>query len=143
MTRFSYHKKNSDHVENFEQERERALHSVLFSKYEVMDTGTVVQAQRHQSAEQKVDLEKLFKKYSKLFSGQLGEYEQEKIHLHIDPTIKPSRRRPYISPHHQRQVFKEELDRLMRIGVLKPCVRSKWIAGTFIIPENDGRIRWL
>ena len=36
------------------------------------------------------------------------------------------------------EVFKEELDCLVKIGVLKPTKHSKWIAGTFIIPQKDG-----
>ena len=41
------------------------------------------------------------------------------------------------------KVFKEELNRLMKIGVLKPTKCSEWIAGTFIVPKKDGRVRWI
>ena len=40
-------------------------------------------------------------------------------------------------------VFKKELDRLVQIGVLEPCGRSEWIAGTFIIPKKDQSVRWI
>ncbi|KAG7363240.1 reverse transcriptase RNA-dependent DNA polymerase [Nitzschia inconspicua] len=104
---------------------------------------TVVQTQRHLSADQQADLSKLLRKHSKLFSGKLGEYRGRKIHLEIDPSVKPSRSRPYTVPINHQQVFKEELDRLVRIGVLEKCGRSEWIACTFIIPKKDGRIRWI
>ncbi|KAG7345621.1 reverse transcriptase RNA-dependent DNA polymerase [Nitzschia inconspicua] len=92
---------------------------------------------------QQSELSKLLKKYSRLFSGELGEYKDEKVHLIIDPKVKPSRCRPYTVPRNLMKVFKEELDRLVRIGVLEKCGRSEWIAGTFIIPKKDGCIRWI
>ncbi|KAG7369761.1 reverse transcriptase RNA-dependent DNA polymerase [Nitzschia inconspicua] len=140
----------SDQAETFVQEKRRALHSegyrsgnILSSKYDFVNADTVVQAQRHLSADQQADLAKLLRKHSRLFSGQLGEYKGQKIHLEIDPSVKPSRSRPYTVPINHQQVFKEELERLVRIGVLEKCGRSEWIAGTFIIPKKDGRIRWI
>jgi len=29
------------------------------------------------------------------------------------------------------------------VYLLEPCGRSEWIAGTFIIPTKDGRVRWI
>ncbi|KAG7369920.1 reverse transcriptase RNA-dependent DNA polymerase [Nitzschia inconspicua] len=50
---------------------------------------------------------------------------------------------PSLVPRNLMKVFKEELDRLVQIGVLEKCGYSEWIAGTFIIPKKDGRIRWI
>ncbi|KAG7350440.1 reverse transcriptase RNA-dependent DNA polymerase [Nitzschia inconspicua] len=124
-----------DHTETFEQEKRRAKHSegyrsgnILSSKYDFVDVDIVVQAQRHLSADQQADLAKLLKQHSKLFSGKLGEYRSQKIHLEIDHSVKPSRSRPYTVPINHQQVFKNELDRLVRIGVLEKCGHSEWIA---------------
>ena len=40
-------------------------------------------------------------------------------------------------------MFKEELNRLISIGVIEKACRSEWIAGTFIIPKKDGRVWWI
>ena len=40
-------------------------------------------------------------------------------------------------------VFKAELQRLLEIGVIEKAARSEWIAGTFIVPKKDGRVRWI
>jgi hypothetical protein len=32
---------------------------------------------------------------------------------------------------------------LIQEGVLEPGTQSTWIAGTFIIPKKDGRVRWV
>ena len=50
-------------------------------------------------------------------------------YLHCNP-------RGYSVPHVHRGTFKNELDRLVKIGVLSPTGRSEWIAGTFIIPKK-------
>ena len=40
-------------------------------------------------------------------------------------------------------VFKDELQRLLQIGVIEKATWSEWIAGTFIVPKKDGRVRWI
>ena len=45
--------------------------------------------------------------------------------------------------HKHLEVFKNELDRLVDQDVLEKAPRSAWIAGTFIIPKKDGRVRWI
>ena len=40
-------------------------------------------------------------------------------------------------------VFKAELQRLLKIWVIEKATRSEWIAGTFIVPKKDGRVRWI
>jgi hypothetical protein len=46
-------------------------------------------------------------------------------------------------PERHKRIFKQELDCLIQEGVLEPGTQSAWIAGTFIIPKKDGRVRWL
>ena len=40
-------------------------------------------------------------------------------------------------------MFKEEINRLISIGVIEKARRSEWIAGTFIVPKKDGRVWWI
>jgi hypothetical protein len=51
--------------------------------------------------------------------------------------------RAYIVPHLHKATFKKELDRLVKIGVLEKQGRAEWVAGTFIIPKKDGKVRWV
>ena len=44
--------------------------------------------------------------------------------------------------HHQ-QVFKDELDRLVEVGVLSKVAESEWLFPTLVIPKKDGRVRWI
>ena len=40
-------------------------------------------------------------------------------------------------------MFKNELLKLLRIGVLERGTRSKWISGLFIIPKKNNKARWI
>ena len=70
-------------------------------------------------------------------------YPHNKLHLDVDPSVKPFVSRAYPIPKKQLQIFKQELNRLVTIGVLKKQGRATWIAGTFIIPKKDGRVQWI
>jgi hypothetical protein len=37
-------------------------------------------------------------------------------------------------------LFKEELDRLEKEGVLSQTGASEWLSPTFIVPKKDGRV---
>ena len=39
--------------------------------------------------------------------------------------------------------FRQEVDRLCKIGVLKKVNRSEWAAPTFIIPKKDNTVRFI
>ena len=89
------------------------------------------------------DLQEVLNKYPKLFDAELGVYPKETIHLDLDPDVEPHRTQSYTVPRNHREVFKAKLDRLVRLGMLEEIGRSEWIAGTFIIPKKDGRVRWI
>ena len=45
--------------------------------------------------------------------------------------------------HTYKETFKKELDRLEGLGVLEKVQQSEWGSPTFIIPKNDGRVRFI
>jgi hypothetical protein len=82
-------------------------------------------------------------KFPKLFSGGLGKFNGEKIHLDLDLTVPSVASRAYAVPERHKCIFKQELDHLIQEGVLEPGTQSAWIAGTFIIPKQDRRVHWV
>jgi len=94
----------------------------------------------HLSQNEQNDLKELLHKFPKLFNGKLGKYTGEKIHLDVDPNAKPHASHAYAIPHRHCLVFKDELDRLVKISVLEQTGCAEWIAGSFVIPKKDGRI---
>ena len=95
------------------------------------------------SADQCKALLDLFKSVEPLFSGKLGSYPHRTFSLELKPDAKPFHAKPYAVPRAHLATFKQELDRLVSIGVLVPTGASLWAAGTFIIPKKDGTVRWI
>ena len=115
------------------------------AKYEKADPGDVARQQKHLEPEQQEQLEQLFRKHDKLFSGELGRYPHRKLHLDLketDETVR-KRQRAYGIPRQHHQVFKDELEHLCKIGVLERTGASEWQSPTFIVPKKDGRVRWV
>ena len=56
---------------------------------------------------------------------------------------KPIRPQPYSVPTSHLTVFKAELQRLLKIGVIEKATQSEWIVGTFIVPKKDRHVCWI
>jgi len=116
---------------------------IKHSKYEATSPEEVIKLQKHLNQIQQQQLLNIFERHPILFSGKLGKYPHQKIHLDIQNNAQPFHAKSYAVPHIHQQVFKDELQRLCQIGVLEKCGGTEWAAGTFIIPKKDGRVRWV
>lgn len=89
----------------------------------------------------KPTLDSLMAKYESIFSGKLGKFVHQKIHLDVKPGSKPMFCKPRNIPYAFRQQVETELDRLEAIGVITPTVSNEW--GTPLVPilKEDGTIR--
>ena len=52
-------------------------------------------------------------------------------------------KRPYTIPHAYMQTVKHEVERLVKLGVLKKMNKSEWACGTFIISKTDESVRFI
>ena len=117
--------------------------TILPAKYDEVTPQEVAAKQTHLTLSQQEELATMLSQFPRLFDGKLKHYPHKKVHLHLKPDAKPYQSRPYAVPHVHRQLFKNELDRLVEQEVLAPADRSEWSAGTFIIPKKDNRVRWV
>ena len=73
----------------------------------------------------------------------MGVYPHKKFHIKIEKDAQPVHARPYSVPRIHLEIFKKELQHLVKIGVLSVQGASSWAAPTFVIPKKDGRVCWI
>jgi len=125
---------------------EDAVHRVkriLDAKYEKADIERICEEQAELDKQQREQLAVLLRKYEALFDGQLGRWHGQEVKLELQEGAKPYHARAYNIPRCHIQTLKAEVDRLVKIGVLKKVNRSEWAAPTFIIPKKDGSVRFI
>ena len=101
-----------------ESDQDALASEILPSKYDATDIETIVRRCIHLCPQQQDDLLDVLSRFPKLFNNELDVYPHEKIHLDIDPTVPPHITHAYPVPQSQLQLFKDELDRLVSIGIL-------------------------
>ena len=117
--------------------------TISTSLYEPADLQDIVNKCNYLLPHQQQQLYQMLQKFQKLFDGQLKTFKGPPVSLQLIENPMPVHRRPYSVPTSHLTVFKAELQRLLQIGVIEKAARSEWIAGTFIVPKKDGRVRWI
>ena len=113
----------------------KRLHKTILPSSLSIQT-TLPQKQTHLTPEQRNDLAVLLHN-TKLLSGKLGVYPARKLHFKLIDNATLVHSRPYSVLFHQHELFKNELDRLVKsIGVFEPCDASEWLMPTFIVPQH-------
>ena len=125
------------------QEASAHLQKILDVKYAPADLNAVIQACRHLSDEEKNQLHALLKKYEHLFDGTLGTWNNKPYNIELKEGAKPYHSQPFPVPKVHEHTLKVELDRLVKLGVLKQINNSEWAAPTFIISKKDGTVRFI
>ena len=117
--------------------------TISTSLYKPADLQDIVHKCNYLLPHQQQQLYQMLQKFQNLFDSQLKTFKGPPVHLQLIENPMPVRRRPHSVPTSHLTVFKAELQRLLQIGVIEKAARSEWIAGTFIVPKKDGRVRWI
>ena len=75
-----------------------------------------------------------------MFDGTLGKWQSKPYDIQLKEGSKPYHAKAYPIPRIYEQTLRDELDRLIKIGVLRKKNRSEWAEPTFIIPKKDGTV---
>jgi hypothetical protein len=116
---------------------------ILDAHYEKADLKAVVKSQSHLSDSEKLELAKVLKEFEHLFDGTLGEWKGSGVSFELKKDAVPYHAKAYPIPHIHEEPTRKEIDRLCRLGVLKPCTDSEWGAPSFIIPKKNNTVRFL
>ena len=124
----------------FDYDENYLADEILERKYQSVSTSEVSNQQDHLTVPRNKLLNEVLSKHKKIFDGQHGLYPDEKCQLELLPQSKPVFKRAYAIPFKRERLFKNELDALVKDGILKPCGPSQWDSPTFIVPKKDGKV---
>jgi hypothetical protein len=116
---------------------------MMEAKYDKVNPVEIAKSQTHLSPSQQHALIKVLSKYYSLFDGTLGKYPHRKLHLTLQEGATPVHHKAFPVPHAHTEVFKKELQHLVKIGVLEQVGPTEWAAPTFIVSKKDGCVRWV
>ena len=116
---------------------------ILDAKYAKADLANVVADCHHLSNQEQAGLLALLKEYETLFDGTLGHWKGPNYQVELRKEAKPYHARPFPIPRAYERTLRMEVERLVKVGVLKKVNRSEWAAPTFIIPKKDKTVRFI
>jgi hypothetical protein len=127
-------------LERAEKEFERK-HRFTPARYEKANLRDCLP--QHLSAPEKQALFQLLNQYSLLFQGKFGLFPGAPVTIKLKPNAKPYHGRAFPVPKIHEQPLKNEVNRVVTLGVLKKTNNSEWAAPSFGIPKKNGEIRFV
>jgi hypothetical protein len=121
----------------------RRTMEILDVKYKKADLNAVVSKCTHISIKERTALLKLLLRYEDLFDGTLGTWNGPEIDLKVTKDAVPYFAKPFPVTQIHERTLKIEIDRLVKLGVLKWTKARDWAAPTFIIPKKDGSVNFI
>ena len=116
---------------------------ILDANYKRADLRQVANKAIHLTSREREMLYELLLKYKSIFDGSLGDWKTDPVELELKEGAEPHSQRHYPIPRIHREVFKKDLDRLEKLGVLERTNESEWGSPTFIIPKKNGTVRFI
>ena len=103
----------------------KRISDILDAKYQPADLKEVVKDIPDISKEDRQEIFKLLKKYEILFNGQLGKWVGPPHTIHLKDNVTPYHGKPYKIPQVYEATLKAEVERLVKLGVLKKVNHSE------------------
>ena len=120
-----------------------AMRNILAVKYEPVQLTKVINEQDHSTIPERLALEKVLKAHIEIFQGLRGNWKGKPVHLDFIPDAKPHSSRPFPIPQAYKKLVKEEVKRLVEIGLLTKVEASEWSFPSFAIPKKNNTIRFV
>ena len=76
-----------------------------------------------------------------LFSEDLGCYKGHQFAIEVDPSVPPKFCKARTLPYTLRAKIDQEIDRLLREGIISPVIDSSWVAPVVPVVKQNGSIR--
>jgi hypothetical protein len=85
----------------------------------------------------------LLDKYADLFDSTLGTWKTTPVQLELKPDATPYHGKAYPVPHSQERKLREEVERMVELGVMRKVNRSEWAFPEFTIPKKNTTLRYI
>ena len=119
------------------------IKKILDANYQKANLPKIVKDLIYLNSIKQKKLLKLLRKYEKMFDGTLGNYTGSTYKIELKEKVAPYHAKPFPIPKVLETTLKKEVERLVKIGVLKKINNSEWAAPTFIIPKKNGTVRFI
>ena len=116
---------------------------ILDAKYSKADIKTITESSTHLDLQEGNELYTLLNKYECLFHGNLGAWYVKPYDIKLKLDAEPSHGKPFPVPRIHEHTFKQDLDRLEYLKLIKKVNRFQWGAPTFLIPKKDSTVRFI
>ena len=101
------------------------MSTILDAKYSKADLDEVANTTPHLSKSEKKLLKQLLKNYESLFDGTVGTWNMDRHKIELKEGAKPYHGKPYTVPKAYEQALKKEINRLVKIGILRKVNHSQ------------------
>jgi hypothetical protein len=79
--------------------------------------------------------------HNAMWNGKLGEIKVTEHRIELQPGARPVYQAPYRAGRQGREVEKEEVERMLKTGVIEPA-NSEWASPVVLITKKDGSVRF-
>jgi hypothetical protein len=117
---------------------------ILDAKYSKADLRLVVRDNcKHLKVDQQKKLLQLFTNYESLFDGTLGDWKTKPVSFQLKEGASPYHGQAFPVPKIHKDTLIEEVDRLVKLGVLERQPASEWASPLFIMPKKNRTVPFL
>ena len=86
---------------------------------------------------------RLLQYFGELFNGTIGDWDTDHADLELKPYSKPVNCKYYPVPRINKETFRKDLQRLVKMGVLTPVQQSQYDTNVFIVPKKESTVRFI
>ena len=97
----------------------KRIKKILDAKYEKANLTKLVKNLDHLNSDKQTKLLRLLQKYEPMFDGALWNHTGSKYKIELKENVKPYHAKPFPIPKIHEPTLKKEIERLVKIGVLK------------------------
>ena len=127
---------NLVHIEEPPVVQEALDRRIAENDYAKADLPSYVSELKYLSPEEKQSLLALLRDYESLFDGTLGEWKGKPYHIQLREGATPYHAKAFPIPRINMETMRREVERLVKIGVLRKVNRSEWAAPTYLIKKK-------